>query len=814
MKSTANLFLITTSIFATTAGAVFAQDEESNLMLEEVIVTAQKRVQSLQNVPMAVSTISESQMKKSGVFRAGDLAFIVPNLNVTTPHAEGAPNFSMRGISVGNEFNYNQASPIGIYMDEIYMSGRFMHGANMYDLERVEVLRGPQGTLYGRNTTGGAINLITRGPSLDGDTTGQVTVGYGNHNRKMIDAALDITLSENLGFRAAGKFVKSDDWMENVYPGGNDGRGADSIAGRIALRYKTDTLDITARAYMSNEEPGGPGVISLGAGPDGRNPITGTCRCDYNAGKPLTDRQFTSNTDSDLDIEAKGVNLTAKIKITDNLDLISITSWDKGHIAQPSFDWAGSTADIGHGDWFTENEQIQQDMRISYSFDRGNIIIGGYYGWDKSNIKNNYYIYAEAPPIDALVALQVMPTTIYQSYNQVRKSKALYTHSSFNVTEKFTLTAGLRWTDDKFSYQNGFAWLEVTIPTYLIELYNSFNVVATADHPLLGALLGPIAGLTLPQATIPGPGPLGVAPDFNSTLPDQDGSSSKITGTIIADYKVNDEMMIYGSFSRGFRAGAFNGNAYLDPSQISFVEPEVVDAWEIGLKSRFLDNRIQLNTAAFYYDYTNNQFQNLIGIVSVLENAGKSEIKGFEAEISALVTDDLQLNINLGYQDAVYKELSLLSPTDKDGNLNGDTNGNGFIDALLGEVGASIPIDLSGNKMMNAPEWNISISADWQIMKTDAGELSLLPSANYVSHQYFSPFNDLAGNKNLFQDGYWVANAQLVWKTESYTARLWSRNLFNKTYYIYGIDLRSGWGMDYLTRGAPVSYGLDVTFWF
>ena len=318
---------------------VFPQD----LSLEEIIVTAQKREQSQQDVPMAISTVSENRMAKTGVFRPADLVNIVPNLNVATPHASGAPNFSMRGISVSNEYGYNQASPIGVYVNEIYLAPRFTHGANLFDMERVEVLRGPQGTLYGRNTTGGAINFITRDPSLEGGNNGYITAGYGNRNRVNVEGAADGTINDNWGIRLAGKFTREDDYMENVNPNGSDGQGGRSLAGRLSIRYKDDSKDLVLRGYVADEEAGGTGVIALAAGD--ANALTGV---DNRAG--LTDRQFNSNRTEDVKINAKGLILQAKINVSDDVEITSITAWDKGYIDQPVFDWSASPVAFGWGE--------------------------------------------------------------------------------------------------------------------------------------------------------------------------------------------------------------------------------------------------------------------------------------------------------------------------------------------------------------------------------------------------------------------------------------------------------------------------------
>ena len=169
---------------ATPSIIVHAQDAGA-LMLEEVVVSATRRQENLQDVPVAVSAITGEALRENGIFQTNDLNNAAPNLQVASPYGEQQPNFSLRGVGVGTEFNANSASPVGVYVDEVYQTFRASHGQQLYDLNQVEVVRGPQGTLFGRNTTGGAINFITRQPDL-GESNGYLTVGYGNYDRRAV----------------------------------------------------------------------------------------------------------------------------------------------------------------------------------------------------------------------------------------------------------------------------------------------------------------------------------------------------------------------------------------------------------------------------------------------------------------------------------------------------------------------------------------------------------------------------------------------------------------------------------------------------
>lgn len=166
-----------------------ADDRIGGASLAEIVVTATRRAENLQNVPVAVSAVTGDALTSRGVFQTNDLSGAVPNLQVSSAYGTSQPNFSLRGIGVANEYNANAASPVGVYVDEVYQTFRSSHGQQLYDLDRIEVVRGPQGTLYGRNTTGGAINFITRRPELSG-VNGYIAAGYGNYNRRTVEGAL------------------------------------------------------------------------------------------------------------------------------------------------------------------------------------------------------------------------------------------------------------------------------------------------------------------------------------------------------------------------------------------------------------------------------------------------------------------------------------------------------------------------------------------------------------------------------------------------------------------------------------------------
>lgn len=307
--------LMLAALAASSSTIALAQDAGGAADEGDIVVTAQRREQSLLDVPLAVSALSGDAMAERGITNSAQLGAAVPNLQINSPFGNTQPNFSLRGIGVANEYNSNQASPVGVYLDDVYIAPRTSHGMGLFDLERIEVLRGPQGTLFGRNTTGGAINFITRRPDLSG-SEGYVQLGYANYNTFTAQAALETTLSEDVaGLRLAINYAKGDGQIENVFPGGRDGNSVDSLQGRLTLVVQpSDTVDITLRAYGGRDrgtQAAPHGILAFRTG--------------------LGFWQTNESRMGDNDTEAWGISANIGIDLSDSLRVTSITSYDGGN---------------------------------------------------------------------------------------------------------------------------------------------------------------------------------------------------------------------------------------------------------------------------------------------------------------------------------------------------------------------------------------------------------------------------------------------------------------------------------------------------
>jgi len=733
------------------AGLAHAQDAEATggSQIGDIVVTAQRRATSLQDTPIAMSAFAGDTLEERGIDDLSNLQAYVPNLNIG--QEQDGFKISLRGIGLQGTSTISD-SGVAFYIDGFYIGRPAGGSAVFYDIDRIEVLRGPQGTLYGRNTTGGAINVITRRPDLSG-ANGYLTAGFGNFNTTEVSGAGEWTLAPDVfGVRAAFAWAEGDGQLENHNPGSPDMRSTDSIAGRLAIRFRpTDSLDFDLRLHASDSAPLADVPVTIGV-------LPGQAQADgYVRPSNYSIWDTDSSNTGEFTTSGSGAAFHARWTSGD-VQIVSLSAYDNGEQALHN-DFDGSFLDWGVVDWRAEFEQFNQDIRLLYTGDRFVGTVGVYYGWDENRTHNTYDFFSllegifpgfnppANPAADLTTGLFPGPVTgfgVDHYFTQTRTSYAAYAEGELSITDALTVILGVRYTHDE------------------IELDNVQSFALDYGHTPQLNLIPP--GLYDPTATF---GPISQ-------------SDNVVTGRLILEYEFNDELSLYGGYSRGYRSGAINGTAYLSPAQLTFVEPESIDAYELGVKSYLFDRALRLNGAVFYYDYSNQQIQEVILVVPFLRNAPQAEAYGLDLDASWRVSDAVTINWGLGLIETEYKELTLSG------------------------------VDLAGNQFTNAPEMTSNLSVDWRVGEVAGGRINAFANATYVGHTYFSPFNEENNNGNLQQDPYWTLDGRLSWSNGRYEVALWGRNLLEEEYYTYGLNLQNGFGLDYLVAAAPRTYGVQV----
>lgn len=777
---------------ATALTALVAQ--QAAAQLEEVVVTAQKRSESMQDVPVAVSAIGGDSIESLGWDRPSDVAAQVPNMQVSTPLGDVQPLFAIRGVSMV-DYTPSQSSPVGVYIDESYVGASYLHGLSMFDLERIEVLRGPQGTLYGKNTTGGAINLISRTPQLDDETNGYFTLGGGNYGLVNAQGAVEGTLSEGtLAGRLAFNYKENDGLYDNKI--GKDLNQTDYYSVRGTLNWQaTDQLNAILKVSHGDSDAGSAVVRAVGTNPGGLNIAGSPDSLNQKFHEGSIDR--AGNTEAEMTM----ANLTVNYEI-DSYSLVSVTSWYTGEYYSVQ-DTDGTATELLALNWGSDTDAWSQDLRLVSDFDGPvNFIVGAYYGYEDVDTDILHFHFFEAPAINAVLPAQAPGVLLsngalgqVQRYFDVEKeSYAVYGDLNWDITDRLSMNVGLRYTNDEntrdhinYSRINGGP---LTLPGAITGL--PFDLVT--DERTEGSYLpGNTTGIDLPLVPPTAGVPVWTHGELTSaSLPEVSEDESEVTGTLAVNYYWNEDVMTYLRYSRGYRAGAWNnGLVYQDEGKGAYAEPEYVDAYELGLKSEFFDGIMRLNGAAFYYDYADQQFVNQIGVSAILENAGGVDIYGMELELLAVPTDNLTLQAGLGVIDAEYNEL------------------------VLGGV------DLEGNEPVSSPELNVNVAVDYTIDISDSWMTRIHVDANFVDDQWFSAYNDanlpgLGDYQDIGQDSYWLLNGRLTFadQEERYAVSLWVANATDEEYSTYAINLQGGFGYNYFMDGAPRTYGAEFTYRF
>ena len=828
--------------------------------LEDIIVTATRRSENLQNVPVAVSAIPQSQLRAQGVFDTTDLNHSLPNLQVSSPYGKQQPNFSVRGVGVGTEFNANAASPVGVYVDEVYQAFRSSHGQQLYDINQIEVVRGPQGTLYGRNTTGGAINFITNSPQLEGQT-GYVTVGYGSYNRFATEGAVEVTPIDGvLGLRLAATYEDSDPYIHNVLPrglntaaaGGASGLnrasgiqpgGAQNYAVRGTIRLRpSDRIDLSLKVY-AGESDGGT-EVPLPRGQSKTSDVinytspnfllgglfsalapAGLVPASYSqSGNGLNINQVQVDTLGRALTNAFGVVFNAKIKLSDNLRLVSITGYDDGRYLQESTDCDSTPlrlCALGYGSKF---HAFNQDVRLDFTGGAFKLIVGGYYGRDVITTDNTPDFFNFLSDVDAAVGLPrsyfnpggafngaglsaaSLPTGIRATnhFRQIRSSYAGYGEGSYQITPTVKLTLGARYTSDKNTFEEGLTTYFDDAGTARLITVSNFRQNGVLSPYFLQPVRNEAGVVVIPSFQ-----------DLGIPLPggyENRGSSNRVSGRAILDWKPTDTTLVYGSFSRGYRAGTFNGLAYGSANQVYFVKPEQVNAYELGFKSRFLDNRIQFNGAFFYYDYKGQQGQVVDASATANLVSLDGTLKGLELDAEFALTNAFRISASFGYIDSSYA----------DGACPANAATIPQFPAQLGScvVSSGGPVSVAGNPFPYAAKYSANGALDWDVFAIGDGRLTLHGDANYTGRFYYDSFKDYSRGplpnvtSGRFANGegdYVIVNGRISYTIGQLTFAAFVKNATNRTYYPFGIALENLFGNDYRVRAQPRTFGGEVT---
>jgi iron complex outermembrane receptor protein len=745
--------------------ALAADDQPS--ALEEITVMAQRRAENAQDVPIAITALGANDLDRFGIRQAGDIAVTVPNLILSSPYGvEAQPFFALRGVTT-NDFSQNQGSPIAMYVDEVYRSVGAVQALQTYDLDRVEVLRGPQGTLYGKNATGGAISVYSRNPSLDA-YDGYVTLGGGNYNGRTVQAAIGgPIINEALGWRAAVYYNKRDGWLDSIVPGIEPLNGVDALAARLSFLGKPmDNLTILFKVSTSRSRGTPFGVIPGNVDPSitGVNPTLGPFQNAAIMSIPKT-------------IDNDDVSLKIDWNISDHLTLTSVTGWNYGKWIEVSDDGSIGIAIYGPPDTYASTvHALSQEFRLA-SHDTGAFswLAGLYYGEDDVRPWAEYH-YFDAYPGSFVTA---DGTTLYgfdqrNYFRQVRESKAAFLNANFDVTSAVTLHGGIRYTRDALSIHD----------FYALEGGLAAPGPPVLDSPVLWTQTIPVLPGSFTDFTL-GRDPKG------PTYPEMSNSTSNVSFKVGADYKPREQMLLYASISQGYRGASFNGQAFNSPLELTFTKPEKLTDYEVGMKSEFLQRRLQVNAALFYYDYRDqqflDQFNSTTGVLYRTINAPKSRIYGAELEMTARPIEDLQIHANVGLLDTKYVDLTLRGT------------------------------DLSGNQLILAPKTDIGGSVDWRFARLFNGSESLRLDSNYTSKRYFDAFN----RERVAQKGYAVTNGRLTYETGNspqYQVAAWVKNIFNREYLANAIPTAipadGGLGLDYEVPGEPRTYGVEATVRF
>lgn len=754
-------------VLASTCAALLVPINSNADLLEEVIVTAKKREENLQDVSVSVTAFSGDTLDDFGLSSSNDLGQYIPGVEIQAVFGNQQAKAFIRG-SGAVDFSANTQTTVGMYVDEVYLFNTFMQTMQTFDLERVEVLRGPQGTLYGRNATGGAINFITAKPTQE--LSGYAKAGYGNYDAVHLEGAVSGGLTDTLAGRVAFQLSNDDGWMENRLTG-EDVNATDFYSWRTMLEWTPqenlsvlwsvngarDTSDSFSYQHVGATDP-----VTFG-------PCDGTVRDDcldfgrlngagaqvgprYRDPDGIEDRGDPTKGDFDLvdEVDNGGVGTTLRIEWElDKFQLTSITSWSDFEREYAGDDDA-SPNNLSHNYYQHDTDGWSQELRLT-STSEGPLdwLLGFYYAEDELDAVNTYEF-----NIFSLF-------TTFQRFHQEQEAMAAFGNLGYQINDQWKVSVGLRITQDEVSM----------------------------DHE---------------SDSFDPPFPDGFGGGFNGSFSFLDGLPVWDSGTsgsedyedlswkLGVDYTPNENWLIYASVGTGYKSGGINVG-FGDPREFNIYDEETITAWEVGFKSTLWDGRGRLNVSAFYYDYEDLQVfdaaRGAFSQLNILDNAPEADYYGAEAEFIVNPVEGLNLMLGASYLETEFGSFI--------------RQGFGFVPDL----------DVKGNRNVFAPEWKFTglVSYEWNTPSLMDGKMAASLNWSWTDEVFHSIENtsDVRGKEH------WLAGARLAWisQDDKLEIALWSKNLTDEEFRVQSFDLASV-GFVTSVPNRPRTYGAEILYRF
>lgn len=743
------LAVASSSIAATVSAATVSPIATAQqLALEEIVVTARKREENLQDVGLSVSAMSGTEIERTFARDIKDLAFISPNLIIddTSQGPGGNAAIYIRGIGVADvEKNFEPA--VGVTIDGLFIGANSGAILRSIDLASVEVLRGPQGTLFGRNTIGGTINVERTKPT--GELGGKFRAGYGDYDNYWLDGVLNFGITDNLAVKlSAAKNDQQEGYFTNVNNGDDEGAVDYQSYGINLLWNASETLEFEYTYQDEETDQDVPPLVNMA------QPDTLFCSafglCAESVTTPSSGDRYKVTTlrfqppTASLSPAPDQIVTSAVADLISNNDPATFDAethifearWDVSDALRVNYiygsfeteetivsNWTSEAVMLFGTDRPAEYEQQSHELRLTYDAGNAlNFVVGAYFWESEYDIRLRSWI------------TFVVPGTVLdipQNTHQETDSKALFFEADYELNDRWILTLGGRYTEDeKLSEQRG-------------------NLSTAADDP--------------------------------------SAKWDKFTPKAGVRYRINEDAMIYATYSRGYRSGGFNGRVDELASATIPYNPETVDNYELGFKSEWANGSVRVNGALFYMDYKDKQEE--IGLpsegatgqrISVF-NAANATMQGAELELQAIITDRLSVRANLGYLDSQYDDFTFF-------------DGFGIVDN-------------SGLEFRRAPEFTGALDAtyEWQI---GAGQAWVRGSYHFLGKHFIEQTN----RPELANDDQHIIDLSVNYAVNRVIISLFGRNLTEEDGWAHGLNVSGLWA--YAAPRAPRTWGAEVTYNF